>query len=918
MVGQHVVRQHVVGLDVVGQHLVGLDVVRQHVVRLDVVGIDVVGQLVVGQHVVGQHVVGQRVGRIDVELGAPVRSPLRRISALSSNPSVRVWLWIACLGVVAATLSLELAHRAPVLAAPHLAWWALAVVFFFAEAFPVHLHFRSETHTLSLSELGIVLGLFFATPGALALGLILGAGLALVFVRRQRSLKVAFNVAQFGVSAGAAVLAFRAVAELGDVAGPVGWAAAAGGAVAFGLVSVVLVTTTIALATGSRPLRDLPRTVGLALAGSLASASLAVVAVELVEADRRAIWLLLAPALFWGLAFRAYGEQRRRHEHLDFLYQTMRATQSAPEFRVAVRELLVAARELLSAEYAEIVLLGPSPEEGALQSVIAPSTESLLQSTKKTPTMDLAVRFGADREGAIMLPRGRDAHELDAFAAERGLDDAMVVTLRREHRTFALLTVGNRSGDVSTFDRDDRKLFETFAAHASVLLENDQVKDQLRYQAYHDALTGLPNRSLFTDRVGRALTRGSDATVLFIDLDDFKTINDTLGHSAGDDLLVAVAERVRACVRPTDLAARLGGDEFGILLEVENEGEAELVASRIVDALRAPFVLHGREMQVRASIGIARRSSGARTIDELLSNADLAMYSAKAGGKQRYVVFEPRMHTRVRRRHELGAALNRAVEREELTVHFQPIVALSDARTVAFEALVRWQHPTRGLVLPGGFLPLAEELRLMVPIGRTVLRQACSRIEAWQSAYPEYSSLGVSVNLSPTELQNPQLAREVETVLSETGLRPDSLILEITESGAMADPAATLVALRDLRRLGVRLALDDFGTGYSSLSHLRDFPIDILKVAKPFVDSLDDETSDVTFTDAILRLAAALHLTVVAEGIERAEQANVLRRLECALGQGYHFSRPLDAADAERHLAQPDTPERRRSRIRVA
>jgi len=848
-----------------------------------------------------------------------VTAARRRWTTAGSRTSLRVWLLVAGLGAAAAVLGFRLAELAPVLAAPRLPWWGLALIFFLTESFPVHLHFRSETHTLSLSELGVVLGLFLASPGGLALGLVLGAGLALVLVRRQRPLKVAFNEAQFLLSAGVGVVAFRAVASLGDPHGPIGWAAAAAGAVAFGLVSVALVSITISIATGSFAPGELPRTAALALAGSLASASLAVVAVELLEADRRAIWLLVVPAIFWGLAFRAYGEQRRRHEHLEFLYETMRATQSAPEFRVAVRELLVAARRLLSAEHAEILLIDATADGGALLSATGPSLELLLEPTTASPSIDLALRWAAEHDGAVLLARGREPHELDAFAAERGLRDVLLTTLRRQDRDVALLAVGNRVGDVSTFGRDDRKLFETFAAHASVLLENDQVKDELRYQAYHDALTGLPNRLLFTEHVGRALAaRATDATVLFVDLDDFKTINDTLGHSAGDDLLAAVAERVRACVGPTDLAARLGGDEFGILHEREGESEddAERIAVRLVDALRAPFVLHGREMQVRASIGIACASSGARTADELLSNADVAMYSAKAGGKERYAVYEPRMHTRVRRRHELGAALERAVERDELTVHYQPIVALADARTVAFEALVRWQHPSRGLVLPGGFVPLAEELRLMVPIGLTVLRRACSHVRAWQTRYPAYASLAVAVNLSPSELQNPHLVREVETVLCDTGLPPDSLILEITESGAMADPAATLVALRDLRRLGVRLGLDDFGTGYSSLSHLRDFPIDILKLAKPFVDNLDHASEDVTFTDAILRLAGALQLTVVAEGIERPEQANVLRRLECALAQGYHFARPLDADDAERLLAQSATP--RGSRIRAA
>jgi diguanylate cyclase (GGDEF)-like protein len=830
-----------------------------------------------------------------------------------------IWLLVAALAAATALLyATTLAGLHASVATPRLPWWGLAVIFLLAESFPVHLHFRSETHTLSLSELGVVLGLFLADPGALMLGSIVGAGAAFVLVRRQRLLKSVFNITEFGFSIAVAILVFRALAHAGGVHGPVGWIAAAAGACAFGLVSVTLVTTTISIATGSPSLRELPRTVELALAGSLASASLAVAAVELLEADARSIWLLVIPILFWGIAFRAYGAQRRRHEHLEFLYQTMRATHSAPEFRAAVRELLVAARAMLSAEYAEIFLLGARPEEGALRSAIGPKGEVLMEPLSLGEGTALAVRAAEDEEGAILLPRGRDAHELDPYLAELGLHDALLTALRREQMTFAFLVVGNRAGDVSTFNTEDRRLFETFAGHAGVLLENDQVKEQLRYQAYHDALTGLPNRSLFAARVGEALAAEPNGiAVLFIDLDDFKTINDTLGHSAGDELLTAVAERVRACVRPGDLASRLGGDEFGILLEHGADDTGEQIALRLVEALRAPFVLSGREVSVHASIGIASGLCDARTADELLSNADVAMYSAKAAGKRRVAVYEPRMHTRVRRRHELAAAIEHAIERDEIVLWYQPIVTLAGGRTVAFEALARWQHPTRGLVLPSGFIPLAGERGLMVTIGRAVLHKACARAKDWQTRFPEYSSLGISVNLSPSELQNPQLAGEVESALAETRLAPESLILEITESGAMADPAATMVTLRELRRLGVRLALDDFGTGHSSLSHLRDFPIDILKIAKPFVDGLDREPEDSTFTDAILRLAGALQLPVVAEGIERAEQANILRRLECALGQGYYFARPLDDADAERHLAETSAPPRR-ARIRAA
>jgi diguanylate cyclase (GGDEF)-like protein len=829
-----------------------------------------------------------------------------------------VWGWVAFLGAVGVTLyATKLVGLDATFPHPSLRWWALAAVFFLAEAFPVHFDFRSETHSLSLSELGVVLGLFLATPTSLVLGLAAGAGLALVAVRRQRPLKVAFNIAQFTVSGGAAVIVFRSIVGLGDAHGPAGWAAAAAGAATFGVVSVLLVTVTITLVVGGPPLRELPRTVSLGLTASLASASLALAAVEMLEADARSVWLLVVPALCWAFAFRLYGSQRKRHEHVQFLYRTMRATQGASEFRGAVRELLVAARTMLSAERAEILLFG-APGDGALRSVMTSVDEVLMEPVVLSDAALAAIAVASGRESAVLLPRTRSSSPIDSYLSEHGIEDAVVTALRREDRPFGLLLVGNRTGDVSTFGGDDRTLFETFAAHAGVLLENDQVKEQLRYQAFHDVLTGLPNRALFTERVSEALAKnGATTVVLFVDLDDFKTINDTLGHNGGDELLVAVAERVRACLRPGDIAARLGGDEFAILLEQSSERDAEQIASRLVDAMRARFVLYGREASVHASIGIASGASGARTADELLTQADVAMYSAKAGGKQRYAVYEPRMHARIRGRHELAVALEHAVSRGEIHVHYQPIISLSDSRTVAFEALVRWRHPTRGLLQPAAFLPLAEERGLIVQIGRAVLAEACRQTVAWQDGRPELASLSVAVNLSPSELLAPELAAQVEDVLVQTGLAPESLVLEITESGAMSDLPAAVRALHTLRRLGVRLALDDFGTGHASLSHLRDFPIDTLKIAKPFIDRLERRQADVTFLDAILRLAATLELDVVAEGIERADQARVLRELECSLGQGYYYARPLAAADAEAHLMAG--PGQRRARpIRAA
>jgi diguanylate cyclase (GGDEF)-like protein len=830
---------------------------------------------------------------------------MRKLGARNDGP-VRV----GALGIIVAALAAAI-YFGPLagLSAPtqlQVPWWVLVLVFLAAEAKVVHLHFRSEAHSLSLSEAGLVFGLFFASPLGLITAQLAGAALALLAFRRQRPLKVAFNLAQFALSSCVALLIFRALTDVSGVEGPVAWLAAFAAAGAASVTGVSLVGVAIALSEGTKTLRELPKMLAIAVVGALATASLAVAAAELLQFDAWAVTLLLIPAIGCALALRAYAGQRRRHAHVEFLYQSMRAMQSAPEFPSAVRELLAAARTMLAAEFAEIVFLPSSADEPAVRSTISPTHERLLEGTDLSELEEHAVRLASVETDAILLPRGREKHELDAYLVERGLPDAILTVLRAEDRVLGAVLVGRRAGDVSTFNEDDRRLFETFASHAGVLLENDRVKEQLRYQAYHDALTGLPNRLLFAEQVRLALTTRDQTveppSVLFLDLDDFKTINDSLGHGAGDGLLVAVTERLRASIRPADVVARLGGDEFAVLLDKTGLEDAEKAAERLVQALRAPFVLNGHEMSIHASIGISGHV-GADTADELLRNADVAMYSAKDNGKRGYAVYEPEMHARVKRRQELIASVERAVERSEITVHYQPIVSLADGATVALEALARWQHPERGLVPPGSFIPIAEETGLMVPIGRTVLRQACQDIAAWQKASAEQARLSVTVNLSASELQNPKVADEVAAILRQTKIDPSSLTLEITESGAMRDQEATIETLHVLRRLGVRLALDDFGTGYSSLSHLREFPIDILKIAKPFVDDLGTETSDSSFLEAILGLARALDLTVVVEGIETAEQAATLHRLGCGLGQGYYFARPLDRAAAGSYLA---------------
>jgi diguanylate cyclase (GGDEF)-like protein/PAS domain S-box-containing protein len=424
--------------------------------------------------------------------------------------------------------------------------------------------------------------------------------------------------------------------------------------------------------------------------------------------------------------------------------------------------------------------------------------------------------------------------------------------------------------------------------------ERRALEEQLSHQAFHDSLTGLANRALFTDRVAHALdlTRRTNALVgvLFVDLDDFKTVNDSLGHAAGDELLVVLARRLESCLREEDTCARLGGDEFAVILEnIAGPETAVIVARRMLATIAEPVHVLGSQVSVQASIGIALGSSGVST-SEVLRNADLAMYRAKGEGKSRYALYEPSMHTQVLERLALKAELQRAVVAEEFEIHYQPIVALLSGGIVGVEALVRWRHPERGLVLPQHFVPIAEETGLILPLGRFVLDTACRQARHWQAF--GYPGLGVSVNISARQLASPQLPAEVTAALSETGLEASALTLEITES-VLLDSQAVISRLEALKRLGVRIAIDDFGTGYSSLNYLRRFPVDTLKIAKPFVDEIGSSPEQERLVAAIIRLGATLNLDTVAEGIEDENQCALLRKLHCRYAQGFFFCRPL-------------------------
>ncbi len=429
-------------------------------------------------------------------------------------------------------------------------------------------------------------------------------------------------------------------------------------------------------------------------------------------------------------------------------------------------------------------------------------------------------------------------------------------------------------------------------------------KQQLLHDALHDRLTGLSNRALFMDRLEQAfarLVRHPDHlfAVLFLDFDRFKNINDSLGHLAGDELLKAIAQRLQECLRPGDTVSRFGGDEFALLLEDVNDlSGATLVAERIQNAMRTPFQLGKQEVFSSASIGIALGHGNYERAEDLLRDADMAMYRAKARGKARHEVFDAEMHTRAVALLQLETDLRWAIERNEFRLYYQPIVRVEDQSIVGFEALIRWQHPERGLVAPAEFIPIAEETGWIIPIGRWVLEEACAQLAKWQTEFAAAQPLSMSVNLSGKQFSQTDLIEVVETIIRESGIAPDTLKLEITESAIMEDAQIVTQRLLELRKLGVRLGLDDFGTGYSSLSYLHRFPLDTLKIDRSFVARLLEDGENREIVRTIVTLGKNLGMDVVAEGVEEAKQLEDLRGLNCQHAQGYLFARPLPADEA--------------------
>jgi diguanylate cyclase (GGDEF)-like protein len=834
------------------------------------------------------------------------------------GPPQRILLLTVAVAALAATLFVIVVGPMPAPpTALNLPWVVWAAAFAASEVLVVHVQWQRDAHTFSISDLVLAAGLYLAAPAELVTALVVGAGAALVLHRRQTGLRLAFNVAQYGLGATLGVATFAALSAVAT--GNLTWVAALAAVFVSTVTADLCVFTVFTILEGRAELRRLLELLAHSLPFTLGSAAIGLVVARTVVDDPAALALLALPTLLIIVAYRAYTGAQEQQENLRLLHEVT-SLLHAGDSQEALGDFLDSVRSAFRAEMAELVLLGPAGRDGATMSRSREGDDPIVMAPLDDPDEHHRLLRLATASGVLTTRTGSGrGQQLDAYAASRGLKDAMASALRTDDRVHGLLLVGGRLGDVTTFSSNDLALLDTFARHVATSLERGRLeenlrqvtdlKEQLRHQALHDPLTGLPNRTLFLDRVRHAVdTAGRSRiwpAVLYMDLDGFKPVNDTFGHEAGDVLLRTVADRLRGCLRPADTAARLGGDEFVLLLNgpIDRLGVARIV-ERVRAQLDVPVLLgDGVVTTVGASIGIAIGDAGTPDADTLVRNADIAMYTAKRSPGLDFLVYEPALGATAVTRKDSASELASAIASGQLRTVYQPLIDMRTGRPVGAEALVRWEHPIEGLRSPDQFIALAEETGLITEIGALVLDDACQQAARWVAASPELDDLMVTVNLSARQVAAPDIVTQVSAALDRSGLEPSRLVLEITETVLMQDRDAAAATLWQLKDLGVRIAIDDFGTGYSSLAYLRRFPLDMLKVAREFVDGLGRDAHDDVITRAIVELAGTLGLLTVAEGIETTQQSQHVAALGCDLAQGFLYSRPVEADEVRALVA---------------
>jgi diguanylate cyclase (GGDEF)-like protein len=819
----------------------------------------------------------------------------------TTRPERRVWQLAASMAVLAVAGAVPDFLVDPHSAVPTATWWTLVPLFAVAEVLVIHLPAERSSHSHVLREIPAVAGLTFLAPQQYVTAYLLGAGLALALWSRVRGLKLAFNLAMFALEAVLGSVTYHAVFSGGDPIGAQAWAAAVVAVLVTDVVSAAAVTAAISLTESRLDSGVLRQAIRTGIPAALVNTCVALLLVTLVVARPMALPLLGALVVLLVLGYRVHIRLARGYTRLQLLYQFVGSTGHISELDDAVESILAEATELLHATTAELLLLPSDDGPGRRISwragaVVRADLEVVDTGAWWSPALDAGSVLHKSESG-----RGTDG-------AATGPRDGLAVALRPNGVVEAVLTVSDRTFEAETFGPEDLKVFETVAAHAAVALDKARVVDRLRrlaeeraHEALHDPLTGLPNRRAFNDAVQEAMARGETAAVLLLDLDDFKDVNDTLGHSAGDRLLDVVGQRLTEHGGGT--VSRLGGDEFALLLPGLGTDAAFARAEALHEALCAPVPLLGVELTISGSIGVTELNGSSLTSDEVLAQADVAMYAAKAA-RSGVAVYRPEDANSTARRLALAADLKVALREGTLDLYYQPQACARSGRVTGFEALLRWNHPRFGYVPPPEIVAVAQRTGLIRELTDSLVGRALRDRAAWEEAGHD---LDVSVNVTPADIADLDLVQRVDTELRATATAPGQLVLEITESDAMRDPDRSLLVLGALEARGVRLSIDDFGTGHSSLAYLDRLPVHEVKIDQSFVFRLEKDAADSTIARATVALAHDLGLRVVAEGVENDLARSLVTEMGCDVYQGYGLSRPMPATQVLVWLARHDS-----------
>lgn len=815
------------------------------------------------------------------------------------NRNTRVFALAAALWVLGGIAVVFMDRRFGWSAATDWSTWpsfiGLAVGFFAVEVFVVHLHYSGEAHSYSLVELPLALGLYFASPAALIGAQFVGASLALIFHRKQGALKVFFNLATFFFATVVVVGIFRALPHAPNQFDQTRLMEGAGALVAGSVVTGCLVFAVISILTKTWRIRVLLSDLRFGLLTSALTTSLAVIAAIVIDTHPALVVLAAVPTVGIYVANWAYTTQQRRHEGLAFLYEFTAGLTGSSDLNSTLENVIAQTSKVLRAADASILL---SHDEGA--------HFSLNGQTSTIPAIDDPVwRAVVDNGRPVCLARG--SSDYDGYLAAHGLKDLMAVPLVHGDEVIGALVARDRLGDISTFDEEDLSLFSTMANQTTVTLQNLRLIDRLRdesaerrHQAFHDSLTGLPNRAQLYSVLDQCLA-GGDVAVAMLDLDRFKEVNDSLGHHAGDEVLIQTAERLRRTLPTSALVARLGGDEFAIVLfGVQRVADAMTKLNTLELALTQPIQLDTMSVRVDVSIGVALAPKDGSDRTTLMRCADVAMYAAKLVHGTAMRSYDHSQERTSKRSLELAGELRKAIEDDHLDVVFQPKARLSDGAIVGTEALARWQHPTFGRVGPDEFVPLAERAGFVDALTAAVLRKSLAACAEWQLAGYQF---GVAVNVDAQTLIGQGFAESVQIALNNSGVAASALTLEITERDLVRELEAATAVITQLRATGISVSIDDFGTGYSSLSYLSRLPVDEIKIDRSFLAELGSSTLPEAIIRAITDIARNLGATTVVEGIEDESTWQTISSIGCDYAQGFHLARPMSQPDLMRWLA---------------